>query len=189
MLRSVDLLCFLHGFNKTIHVTEGRMLASPVLMAGNFRTVLLWVLTKRSVLGWQTFRENISLSSVLKELWVQGQEEVIRVRMLFTGWPHSVPVAYPVEQGQDEVIRVRMWFTGWPHPVPVAYAIEQGQDEVIRVRMWFTGWPHPVPVAYTVELFSQRINYSVHFDPVPSTSKTEEACSSETSSLPSNTAV
>ena len=64
------------------------MLASPVLMAGNVRSVLLWALTTLSVLGWQTFRENISLSSVLKELGVQGQDEVIRVRMLFTGWPH-----------------------------------------------------------------------------------------------------
>ena len=106
------------------------MLASPVLMTGNVGNVLLWVLTTRSVIGWQTFRENMSLSSVLQELWVQGP------------------------------------------------------DEVIRVRMWFTGWPHSVPVAYAAEPLSQTVNCSVHFYPVPSTSKTEQACRSETSPLP-----
>jgi hypothetical protein len=37
------------------------MLASPVLMAGNVGTVLLWVFTTRSVIGWRTFREDMSV--------------------------------------------------------------------------------------------------------------------------------
>jgi len=94
------------------------MLASPALMTGNVGNILLWVLAMRSVIGWQTFRENMSLQSVLKELWLQGQDEVIRVRM-------------------------------------------------------FAGWPHSVPVAFAVEPLSQTVNCCVHFDPVPSTSKTE----------------
>jgi hypothetical protein len=66
-------------------------------MAENVWAVLLWVLTARSVLGWQTFWESMSLLFGLKEMCVTGGDELIRVRMWFTAWPLYLPVANAIE--------------------------------------------------------------------------------------------